>query len=174
MKSDVRARAGGSACDRQPPSGHPSCEPLLAEGNRLDSDQIRKILSSCPPAELDRLTTGLDCTLALAAGWERVCRTLPSHEQDEAIGLNEQAVSRFMALLKWRLHTPIPEPWETSVKDARGHNQRHINFARPKIAYQSVIREDCRRLWGHWRSGLRRGFRQEDGRNPFQIQHGVL
>lgn len=30
MKPDVRADADGSAIDRQPPPGHPSCEPLSA------------------------------------------------------------------------------------------------------------------------------------------------
>jgi hypothetical protein len=115
------------------------------------SFRIRKILSSSPTSQLDRLVTVPDCTLALAAGWERVCRTLPEEERDEAIGLNEQAVSRFLGLLEGRIQFPIPEPWEASVKAAKGYSQRHINFARPKPADQSVIREGhLRRVGSQW------------------------
>jgi hypothetical protein len=95
--------------------------------------RIGKLLSSSSTSDLDRVVTDPDSTVALAAGWERVCRTLPKADRDEAISPDKQAISRFLGLLEGRARCPIPKAWEASVKSAKGRSQGRISFTRPKL-----------------------------------------
>jgi hypothetical protein len=89
---------------------------------------ISKLLSSSPRSELGRLASVPDCTTAMAAGWERVRRTMPETEQEDAVGPDLLAISRFLGLIEGRLHVPIPKTWEETVKSATGRGQRNIWF----------------------------------------------
>ncbi len=94
--------------------------------------RIGKLLSSSSTSDLDHVVIDSDSTVALAAGWERVSRTLPKAEQDEAVSPDAQAISRFLGLLEGRVRCPIPKAWEASVKSAKGRSQGRISFTRPE------------------------------------------
>jgi hypothetical protein len=94
--------------------------------------RIRNLLSSSPTGELDHLVAAADCSVALAAGWERVCRTLPVEEQNELVVPDRQAISRFLGLLEGRIQFPIPTAWESAVKSAKAYSQRNFLFSVPK------------------------------------------
>jgi hypothetical protein len=115
------------------------------------SIQIRNLLTSSSRSDLDRLVTVSDCNIALAAGWERVCRTLPEREQDEPIAPDGLAISRFLGLLEGRLQFPIPQAWEASIKAAKGYRQRDIGFPRSKVAERALTTQTpLRRVGSLW------------------------
>jgi hypothetical protein len=80
---------------------------------------INRSVSSAPMDDLHRLVTDPDCTVALAAGWERVWRTLPTEEQDEPVVPDGDVVACFLGLLEGRIHITIPKEWETAVVSGR-------------------------------------------------------
>jgi len=115
-------------------------ESLLSQGRagspRDLAVRIGTLLSSSPTSELNHLVTAPDCTVALAAGWERVCRTLPEKEQDELVSPDDEAVFRFLGLLEGRIQFPIPEAWEAAVKSGKAYSQREFRFSRPNRGKQ--------------------------------------
>jgi hypothetical protein len=93
---------------------------------------VVKLLSSSQTSELDELVTDPDCAVALAAGWERVCRTLPVEEQDKLVIPDARMISRFLGLLEGRIQVHIPEGWEAAVKSAKAYGQRSVTFSVPR------------------------------------------
>ena len=90
---------------------------------------IAKLVSPSAEGELGRLMSVPDCTAAIAAGWERVRRTMPETEHDVVVAPDSLAISRFLGLIEGRLHVPIPKTWEQAVKSARGRGQKRISFS---------------------------------------------
>ncbi len=78
--------------------------------------------------ELDALVTGADDTIAIAAGWERVRRTMPEETQDRLVPANEIAVSRFLGLVERRTHVQIPRIWNECVLKVDGYNRSWIRL----------------------------------------------
>ncbi len=94
------------------------------------ADRIAKRLSTATRSELGRLASVPDCTTAMAAGWERVRRTMPETEQEDAVTPDLLAISRFLGLIEGRLQVPLPKTWEETVKSAVGRGQKTIWFPR--------------------------------------------
>jgi outer membrane protein assembly factor BamB len=69
-----------------------------------------------------------DCTAALAAGWERVRRTMPDTEEKDVVRPDLLAITHFLGLIKGRLQVPIPKTWEKALKSAQGYGPRRIWF----------------------------------------------
>jgi hypothetical protein len=109
---------------------------LKRAGSPLDlALEMRKLkFSRMPAGELNRLVSMPDCTVALAAGWERVRRTMPEAKKNEVASPDKAAISRFLGLIEGRVQTPIPEDWETAVKSAFGSGQWSITFSSPNSA----------------------------------------
>jgi hypothetical protein len=99
--------------------------------------RIEALLSSSPTKELDRLVADADCAVALAAGWERVRRTVREAEQQEPVNPDGQAISRFLGLVEGRLQIPLPQAWEASVRSAMAYGRRAIWFSWPELAERS-------------------------------------
>jgi hypothetical protein len=93
--------------------------------------RIAKLLVTSKRSDLDRLVTVSDCTTSLAAGWERVRRTMPETEQEDIVGPDLLAVSRFLGLVEGRLQTPIPKTWAETLCSSAGHGQKSIAFRAP-------------------------------------------
>jgi hypothetical protein len=118
---------GGKRADLVHLSGTRSPEELAA--------RIAQLLSTSTRSDLDRLASAPDCTAAIAAGWERVRRTMPSTELEDVVPPDLLAITRFLGLIEGRLQVPIPKTWEETVKSATGHGQKNIWFPpRPDLA----------------------------------------
>lgn len=97
------------------------------------------------------MAVGTDCNLALAAGWERVRRTVPEAEQEEWITPDAKAVSRFLGLLEGRVQCPIPEEWETIVKSAQARRRSGFQFSCPNFGEDPLPGHGfLRRLGRQW------------------------
>ena len=95
--------------------------PLSGVGSSRElAARIGRLLSSSPTTELKRLATVSDGDVALAAGWERVCRTVPAAEQDELVNPDAEAISRFLGLLKIsatrRIFNGSPPLWSAGAR----------------------------------------------------------
>jgi hypothetical protein len=108
----------------------------LARSPRELAVRLNKLLSSSSTIELNRLVAEPDTTVALAAGWERVSRTLPASRQEEPLAPDDQAISRFLGLLEGRIQIPVPAAWEAAVKSVKAHRQGEVRFSRVKEAGQ--------------------------------------
>ena len=111
--------------------------------------RIGKLLSSSPTSGLKHLATVLDSNVALAAGWERVCRTVPMREQDELVDPDPEAISRFLGLLEGRIQFSIPEEWEAAVKSAKAYRQRDFRFSQPEHGKQPFPGHGLLKRVGH-------------------------
>ena len=89
---------------------------------------IAKLVSTSAERELGHLVSVPDCTAAMAAGWERVRRTMPETVKDGVVAPDSLAISRFLGLIEGRIQISIPKTWEQAVKSARGHGQKRIWF----------------------------------------------
>jgi hypothetical protein len=99
---------------------------------------VDRLFSSSSIREVDRLIADQDCTVALAAGWERVRRTMPVVKQREPVSPDAQAIARFLGLIEGRLQIPITLAWEATVKSTRGYGRGAIWFSCPKIVEKSM------------------------------------
>ena len=73
---------------------------------------ISAVLPRIPKGDLDSLVGNEDCTVALAAGWERVRRTVPNEEQRIPIPPQSQSISQFIGLLEGSTRVSIPHFWK--------------------------------------------------------------
>jgi hypothetical protein len=120
--------------------------------NRADSPEelatrLAGLLAAAPMGELDRLVSDPDCTVALAAGWERVRRTIPRAKAQEVVSPDGEALSRFLGLIEGRARVPIPGAWEATVKSAKGHSPKAVWFpllepVRKDLARPRPLRRD--------------------------------
>ncbi len=95
------------------------------------SARIAKLLVAATRSDLDRLVSASDCTTALAAGWERVRRTVPQTLQKDVVALDSLAVSRFLGLVEGRLKVPVPKAWAEVLGSGKGHARSRIWFSAP-------------------------------------------
>ncbi len=107
------------------------------------ADRIAKLLSSTRMSDLDGLMSVSDCTAALAAGWERVRRTMPDTEEKDVVRPHLQAISLFLGLIEGRLEVSVPKTWEDALKSARGHGPKRIWFPR----WDGVLVERRKAKW---------------------------
>lgn len=97
--------------------------------------RIDKLLSGVSSQQLGQLVANSNCVVALAAGWERVHRSIPNAERSipyterqEVLRPAGEAVSRFLGLVEGRLQVAIPNVWEEAVKSARENDQGDYSF----------------------------------------------
>jgi hypothetical protein len=115
--------------DNEQPGSAPSPDP--AEGG-LGHD-LETLLSTASTRELDRLVSAPDCTVALAAGWERVQRTVPE-PKNSMVTPDEREISRFLTLVEARIRVPLPKEWKAALKTARGdHHKELLCFITPEL-----------------------------------------
>jgi hypothetical protein len=115
----------------------------VASLGRVDSPRelagrLIELLSTSTSDQLDRLVCDPDSTIAMAAGWERVRRTMPEVDKQRFVAADGFAISRFLGLVEGRTHVPIPKTWEETVKSARGPCQTHIGFEYPKAFRKEI------------------------------------
>lgn len=86
-----------------------------------------------------------DHGVALAAGWERVRRTIPTIVDEEAYTKPDRtAVSRFLGLVEGRLQMSLPPVWEAALRAASSNGRENIWFAWPydKAATMPAVHGD--------------------------------
>jgi hypothetical protein len=92
-------------------------------------ESMNSLFSTRKAAELESLFTDPDHAVALAAGWQRMLRTMPKNEGRENRRPDAQAVSRFLGLIEGRVHVAVPTAWARALKSAQGVSRRRINFS---------------------------------------------
>lgn len=108
--------------------------------------RFEKLLSASSMSELDRLVLVPDCTAALAAGWERVIRTVP--EAKKFVAPDANAIARFLGLVEGRVRFPILEAWEAALKSAKADNHRDLLcFPLPQIPHGSPTGNADKAIW---------------------------
>jgi hypothetical protein len=101
---------------------------LGATRNQKDlAARLALLLPKCRVHYLDKLVCDPDTTLALAAGWERVRRTIPESTDDE-IGPDVVALARFIGLVEGRLQTVVPSSWSAALRSAKAFGRQRIYF----------------------------------------------
>jgi hypothetical protein len=115
------------------------------------ANRIHRLFSASQAREVDRLITAPDRAIAIAAGWERVRRTIPEGQQQQPLSPDGQTISRFLGLLEGRIQAPIPPAWEAVVKSARGRGRGTISFPNSK-ALEELLRSRApvRRAGDRW------------------------
>ncbi len=141
--------------DNKQPRSAPPVGP--AEGGL--GHHLETLLSTASTDELDRIVSAPDRTVALAAGWERVLRTVPE-PKNTMVTPDEREISRFLRLVEARIGMPLPEPWKAALKTARGdHHKDLLCFTAPKLAGRPrQPRAQVRRAGEHWL--IKRGFQR--------------
>jgi hypothetical protein len=116
------------------------------------ADRIAKFLSDTRRSDLDRLMSASECTAALAAGWERVRRTMPETEEKDVVSPDLLAITRFLGLVEGRLQVPVPKTWEEALKSAMGYGPKSIWFPRSDGVLVERFHEEWRleRDGAHW------------------------
>ena len=95
---------------------------------------VSEIFANLRSDDLDLLVSVPDCSVALAAGWERVRRTMPAVTQQNLIRPDANAISRFLGLIEGRLQAPVPELWEAAIKSAKKTSvKRRISYSQPRL-----------------------------------------
>ncbi len=119
------------------------------------ADGIGELLSASTGSDLDRLVSLSDCTAAMAAGWERVRRTMPETHYKGVVTPESLALSRFLRLIEGRLQVPLPKIWAESIKSARGYGPKNIWFPVSWDLVPSVEQRNkpwlLERHGAHWR-----------------------
>jgi hypothetical protein len=80
------------------------------------ANRLNDVLSKSTGGDLNRLIASQDTTLALAAAFERVRRTVPGQKSGARIRPDTHAVTRFLGFVEGRIKVVIPELWEEVVK----------------------------------------------------------
>lgn len=102
-------------------SAFASCQQLLLPESAKESAEgisqfIRENIRKATSAELDKLADNPDMTIALAAGWERVLRTIPEKSGDGLHAVDKKATTRFLKLVRKRVGVVIPKLWYRTVE----------------------------------------------------------
>jgi hypothetical protein len=87
--------------------------------------------------ELRQLTAHPNSGLALAAGWERVRRTVPVARQKNIVCPDKCVLCRFLGLVEGRVQVPVPRVWCTAVEAAKSYGCSSIQF--PLLALQHDV-----------------------------------
>lgn len=82
--------------------------------------------------------------VALAAGWERVRRTIPEGDELADVKPERTALSRFLGLVEGRLHMPLPPIWEAALQSTSSNGRANIWFGDPdEIGAKVVVHGDA-------------------------------
>ena len=92
---------------------------LASDTVKVLSVEHRAVLTTASEDQLVQLIPHPDTTLALAAGWERVRRTLPKRKESDGIPLDALALARFIGLLEGRAKVTAPREWEKAFMTAQ-------------------------------------------------------
>ena len=142
--------------------------------SRLDSPsqlaaRINNLFSAPSMSEVDRLVSAPDCAVALAAGWERVRRTMPKRNT-RILSVPTVRPSRvFWDWSKDEYKLPIPEAWEAAVKSTKGSSRMAIWFSCPELVEGALKRTRPQRDAHEWiveKDGLSIRVPLEDGLGP--------
>jgi hypothetical protein len=111
------------ACD--PSGGQITVDALTRaeSGEELDKlvwEQIRQL----PDGELVKCRESSSRSVALAAAWEVVCRTMKQPDLE----LDKDALNRFIGFVEGRVGVSSPEWWEAGLLRAKGTPQRFVLF----------------------------------------------
>jgi hypothetical protein len=129
MLADVVDSHTMASCEDQPTSDTEKRISLKeARSPKELAARLAKLTHTSTGTELDRLVSASDCGVALAAGWERVLRTMPEKEQKQSAAPDPPAISRFLGLVEGRLRVSIPKSWGDALHSAGGYSQKHISF----------------------------------------------
>ncbi len=111
---------------------------------------INSLFAASSVSEVDRLVSAPDCAVALAAGWERVRRTMPKAKQQDLVSPDVAALARFLGLVEGRIRTPIPEAWEAAVKSTKGSSRMATWFSYPELIEGALKKNRPRRDAHEW------------------------
>jgi hypothetical protein len=103
------------------------------------ASRIGMLFSGSPVTDVNKMTLAPDCSVALAAGWERVRRTMPEAEQRDVISPDRVALSRFLGLVEGRIQVPIPDAWEATVTSTKGYGKAAIWFPRLELVDKQLV-----------------------------------
>jgi len=151
---------------------------LLAEADGFGRDVVRPTEASSPAdlahslasllsqrskCDLDSIAATQNCTAALAAGWERVRRTIPLQKREKAVAPNKEEIFRFLRLVKRQMGIVIPANWEVAVQNANSYGRDNIwfreaaDFSKPNLTSTSgnssaIVRRENGRWTISWNS----------------------
>jgi hypothetical protein len=142
--------------------------------SRVDSPsqlaaRVGTLVSGSVMSEVARLVSASDCATSLAAGWERVRRTIPEAKRQGLVSPDSAALSRFLGLVEGRVQAPVPEAWEAAVKSTKGSSRMAIFFSCPEPVEGALKRTRPRREAHEWiveKDGLSIRVSAEDGLGP--------
>lgn len=82
--------------------------------------------------------------VALAAGWEKVRRTIPKGDELADVKPERTALSRFLGLVEGRLHMPLPPGWEAALQATSSNGRENIWFGDPdEVGAKVVVHGDA-------------------------------
>ncbi len=133
-----------------------SCQLLVLPDSAKESAEglsqfIRENIRKAPSSELDKLVENPDMTISLAAGWERVLRTIPEKSGDGLHAVDKKATTQFLKLVRQRVGVPIPKLWYKTVEKTM-HNYDGSVWFLPGLGYDREL--DKRFQWVSSRSKL--------------------
>ena len=95
--------------------------------------RVGAMVSAASAQELESRMADADDGMALSAGWERVRRTMPEKEQQEALRPDRETIARFLGLVEGRTRFPIPAIWETAMKSLQYLSRKQFWFYLPQV-----------------------------------------
>lgn len=89
------------------------------------------------------LLSHANCGVALAAGWERMRRTIPKGGGQEPVRPEPSAVARFLGLVEGCLQMPVPPVWEATIPSLSAYGPENVGFRSPDEArIKAVVHGD--------------------------------
>jgi hypothetical protein len=133
----------------------------FSEGERF-GEAVKAAVSDASSSDLEQLVAGGDCSVALAAAWEQLRRSI-AVPQDGEVRVSKADAERFLRLVEGRLGIDVPSAWEQAVLATTLRDDGSTVFyvvaeleawagspGRPKVD-RSGDRLDITRPGQHWR-----------------------
>lgn len=131
-------------------------QPLLSTQTSSDANTIGALRQSLASPS---------AAVAIAAGWERLIKSIPMVDQGTLIKPNEGDLSRFLGLLEGRLQTSLPPRWTSALQSMTFYNRYQCGFQMPDIIEDAKeVEDDQHRVFSV-------GYRCDDGDPVIEVEN---
>ncbi len=100
---------------------------------------IRRQVVTVSENTLANLVAAENPNIAIAAAWERVCRTIPAQRQDVPVHPPRESLERFLGFVEGRMQCSPPQFWQDAVLSTSGTNRSYISFDIPMGKYAATL-----------------------------------